>query len=100
MRSGRTYRNIAVTFLTFALMGCVCEDGVWMDGAWLEAEGAERPGGCDIIGMTGYSKSSLTLAERADPQLLEAARLDAERDCNKAAEIKSRPRLDAFQRSG
>ena len=100
-------RHLALTFATVALSGCVCEDGVWMDGSWMAStevnyvsDHPDPPPNCNIVRMTRFSKSSAAIAERADPLLLEAARLEVERDCYKAAEARTRQRLDTLKHSG
>ena len=48
----------------------------------------------------GAQSAADAVADRADPLLLEAARLEAERDCYKAAEARTRQRLDTLKRTG
>ena len=100
-------RQLVILAATVLLSGCVCEDGRWMDGTWMAntdisyvSDHPDPPPNCDIVRVARYSKSSAAIAERADPLLLEAARLEAERDCYKAAEAQLRQRLESLRRSG
>ena len=67
----RTHRHGVLAFATVALSGCVCEDGVWMDGSWMAStevnyvsDHPDPPPNCDIVRMTRFSKSSAAIADR------------------------------------
>ena len=73
-----------------ALGGCACEKEDWKTQV-VSANGAPN---CGFAGLKRRSKVSAALVERADPNLLEIARLEAERDCYKAAEARARQRVE------
>ena len=107
MTAGHPRGRLVIATAALVLGGCVCEDGRWMDGTWMAdtdvsyvSDHPDPPPSCEIVRVAHYSKSSAAIAERADPLLLEAARLEAERDCYKAAEAKLRQRLESLRRSG
>jgi hypothetical protein len=76
-----------------ALAGCACEDDGWQTVVAANAEAATLgPVNCDFTNLNRLSKVSATLTQQADPRLLEIARLEAERDCYKAAVERARQR--------
>lgn len=96
-RARRKHWLAALCLAPLFLGGCACHDGMpdewaWDDRAWdaaLEspdtddADGTENPE-CRAEDLTRRSQLSAEFAGRADPALLRAARLDAERACNRA----------------
>ena len=86
---------VAVALATPTLAGCACDDPGWKAVVAVNAEAAtpDRAPNCDFGSLDRLSKASATFTERADPHLLEIARLEAERDCYKAAEIRARQRI-------
>jgi hypothetical protein len=86
-----TWSLVAVTLASLAASGCACDGDDWTADV-AEAATTENAPNCDFGNLDQHSKASATLAERADPRLLEIARLEAERDCYKAAETKARTR--------
>jgi hypothetical protein len=89
-----TWLLVAVALATPPLAGCACDDTGWKTVVAANAEAATLEGApnCDFGSLDRISKASAPLAERADPHLLEIARLEAERDCYKAAEVRARQR--------
>lgn len=83
---------MAVAVAVPALAGCACDDAGWKAVVAVNAEAAplEAAPNCDFGDLDRLSETSAALAGRADPKLLEIARLEAERDCYKAAEEKAR----------
>ena len=79
---------VAVALATLTLTGCACDDAEWITVV------AADPGApsCNFDSLDRRSKASAALVERADPNLFEIARLEAERDCYKAAEARARKR--------
>ena len=77
---------IAFALSTLTLAGCACDDAGWKTAVAYNS-GAPY---CDFDSLDRRSKVSAALVERADPNLLEIARLEAERDCYKAAEARAR----------
>jgi len=90
-----TLSLVAVALAMPVLAGCACDDAGWKTVVAVNAEAAMLDGApnCDFGSLDRFSKTSATLAERADPHLLEIARLEAERDCYKAAEKRARQRI-------
>jgi hypothetical protein len=90
-----TWLFVAVALATLTLAGCACDDADWKADIAGDAEAATLDGApnCDFDSLDRRSKASAALAERADPRLLEIARLEAERDCYKAAEARARKRI-------
>ena len=90
--SNEHFPFVAVALATLTLAGCACDDAAWKADIAGDAEAATLDGApnCDFDSLDRRSKVSATLAERADPHLLEIARLEAERDCYKAAEARAR----------
>ena len=86
---------LIVAATTALLSGCACADDFWAMAV------AREPGrakvavleNCDASPLPRLSKSAAELSARADPAMLEIARLEAERDCYKAAAFA------AYQRS-
>ena len=93
--SNEHFPLFAVALATLTLAGCACDDADWKADIAGDAEAATLDGApnCDFDSLDRRSKVSATLAERADPHLLEIARLEAERDCYKAAEARARKRI-------
>jgi hypothetical protein len=90
-----TWLLVAVAFAAPSLAGCACDDAEWRTAVIAGDAEAATPDGapnCDFGSLNRLSKASATFAERADPKLLEIARLEAERDCYKAAEVRARQR--------
>jgi hypothetical protein len=89
-----TLSLVAVAVAMPALAGCACDDAGLKTVVAVNAEAATLDGApnCDFGSLDRISKTSATLAERADPHLLEIARLEAERDCYKAALARARRR--------
>ena len=89
----RTLLLVAAALVTPVLAGCACEDNGWQAVVAANAETAALPPvNCDFSNLNRLSKVSATLAQQADPRLLEIARLEAERDCYKAAVERARQR--------
>ena len=86
-----TWSFLAVTLVSLTSAGCACNGDEWIADT-AEAAAIENAPNCDFGNLDQRSKASATLAERADPRLLEIARLEAERDCYKAAEARARAR--------
>jgi hypothetical protein len=80
-----------VTLASLTAAGCACDGDDWTADV-AEVATIENAPNCDFGGLDQRSKASAALAERADPRLLEVARLEAERDCYKAAEARARAR--------
>jgi hypothetical protein len=106
LRSSDSYlvaarRLFKVSLATLPLAGCACEDLNWeaIIATVAEAAAFDAPTNCNADGLARLSKASAALAERADPYLLDIARLEAERDCYKAAEVRARQHLQALRRS-
>jgi hypothetical protein len=83
---------ITAVALASALGGCACEDRGWQTVVAVNAEPLGPPPNCDFSNLERLSKSTASLAGKADPRLLEVARLEAERDCYKAAAAAARAR--------
>ena len=83
--------------LCAGLAGCVGNDADW-DAFFEEPEyfALDAPD-CQIKDLARLSKTSANLAGRADPQMLELARLEVEKDCYRAAAIAARQRLSALE---
>jgi hypothetical protein len=77
---------IAFALATLTLAGCACDEAGWKTDV---AYNSGTPY-CNFDSLDRRSKASAALVERADPNLLEIARLEAERDCYKAAEARAR----------
>ncbi len=89
-----TWLCAAIALATLMLAGCACDDADWKAIVPGDAEAtAIDPPHCDYDNLDQSSKSSAALAERADPNLLAIARLEAERDCYKAAEARARRQI-------
>ena len=93
---------LAAPFASLSLIGCACDD--WYPDTYTTAADTEAllhidAPECDVKSLKHLSTAAAPLVERADPRLLEAARLEAERDCYKAAETRSRKRLEALKRT-
>ncbi len=86
-----TWSFVAVALVSLTASGCACDGDDWTADV-AEAATTENAPNCDFGDLDQHSRASATLAERADPRLLEIARLEAERDCYKAAETKARAR--------
>ena len=86
-----TWSFFAVMLVSLTIAGCACDGDEWIADA-AEAAAIENAPDCDFSKLDQRSKASAALAERADPRLLEIARLEAERDCYKAAEARARAR--------
>jgi hypothetical protein len=84
-----TARLLVVVALA-ALGGCACENDNWKTEV-VSATGAPS---CSFASLERRSKVSAALVDRADPNLLEIAKLEAERDCYKAAEARARQRVE------
>ncbi len=84
-------RFIAI-IATLLLPGCACSDADWdaAVGSRAEASGAMSEPDCDGEPLAQFSKATSSLMGRADPLMLEIARLEAERDCFKAAGRRAR----------
>jgi hypothetical protein len=80
---------VAAALAALTLTGCACDDAEWKT---VVAADSGAPN-CDFDNLDRRSKASAALVERADPNLLEIARLEAQRDCYKAAEAKARRRI-------
>ena len=79
------------------LAGCVCSDAV-LDAFFAEPEySAQNDEDCQVGDLAHLSKTSAHLAGRADPQMLELARLEVEKDCYRNAAIRARQRLSALE---
>jgi hypothetical protein len=89
LTSSLTTRLLVAVALA-ALGGCACENEDWKTEV-VSATGAPS---CNFASLERRSKVSAALVERADPNLLEIARLEAERDCYKAAEARARQRVE------
>jgi hypothetical protein len=74
------------------LSGCACSAADWDPTTVSRAKalGAIAEPNCDGDQLARYSKASSSFMERADPLMLEIARLEAERDCYRAAERRAR----------
>jgi hypothetical protein len=86
-------RSVLYASLALSLGGCV--EAGW-DAAFtdpFEAETYSGPQTCEPEAQFKPSKTWSALVGRADPKLLEIARLEAERDCYKALERRARLRL-------
>jgi hypothetical protein len=90
-----TWLLVAIALATLPLAGCACDEAAWKADIAGDAEAAtlDAAPNCDFDSLDRRSKASAALAERADPRLLEIARLEAERDCYKAAEARARKRI-------
>ena len=83
--------------LAGALAGCVCSDAE-LDAFFGEPEYfTEYEEDCQVRDLAHLSKASAHLAGRADPQMLELARLEVEKDCYRTAAIRARQRLSALE---
>jgi hypothetical protein len=93
-RSAMSTSTFTARLLVFvalaALGGCACENEDWKT----EVVSATAAPSCNFASFERRSKVSAALVERADPNLLEIARLEAERDCYKAAEARARQRVE------
>ena len=79
-----------------SLLGCACSETEW-DGMYATPEDVQllpAGGRCEFGNLAHVSRTSAALAGRADPHMLELARLEAERDCYKAAAREARLRLE------
>ena len=79
-------------FAALMLGGCVCTDAdqlVWDDRAWdaafLAADADHAGPECNAEGVARRSELWAEFAGRANPDLLRAARRDAERECSTIA---------------
>jgi hypothetical protein len=74
------------------MSGCACNDADWESMVVSDAGAFETLAAPDCEGdkRAQFSKASAGFMERADPLMLEIARLEAERDCYKAAERRAR----------
>jgi hypothetical protein len=86
-----TWSFAAVMLASLTAGGCACDGDDWTADV-AEAATIENAPNCEFSSLDQRSKASAALAERADSRLLEVARLEAERDCYKAAEAKARAR--------
>jgi hypothetical protein len=86
-----TWSFIAVMLASLTAGGCACDGDDWTADV-AESETIKSAPNCEFDTLDQGSKASAALAERADPRLLEIARLEAERDCYKAAEARARAR--------
>lgn len=86
-----TWSFLAVTLVSLTTAGCACDGDEWTADT-AEAAVIENAPNCDFGSLDRRSRASAALAERADARLLEIARLEAERDCYKAAEARARTR--------
>lgn len=82
-----TRKLLAVSLATLMLCGCACDEQDWEAIVVSEAEASESASNpdCESANLARVSKASADLVGRADPQTLELARVEAERDCYKAA---------------
>jgi type IV pilus biogenesis protein CpaD/CtpE len=89
------FRSMIMAAAAGLLAGCACEDDVWTTAVATEPEAVKVAAleTCDASPLPRLSKSAAELSARADPAMLEIARLEAERDCYKAAAFA------AYQRS-
>ena len=80
-------RLMILAATTALLAGCACDDEFWMMAAANEPDGARVTSlaDCNARPLPRLSKAAAELSARADPATLEIARLEAERDCYKAA---------------
>lgn len=85
-------RRVAGALPAILLAGCACDDNLWEADIASSADAAEYAEtlDCDVRALGLPSE----YARRADPETLEIARLEAERDCYKdaAARNAERPR--------
>ena len=81
---------VAAALASLTLAGCACDEANWKT----EVVSLTGPPNCAFNSLEHRSKASANLVERADPKLLEIARLEAERDCYKAAEARARKRIE------
>lgn len=74
------------------MSGCACGGADWDPMVVSDAEASETLAAhdCEADKRAQFSKVSAGFMERADPLMLEIARLEAERDCYKAAERRAR----------
>jgi hypothetical protein len=82
----------AMTLASFLLSGCACVEDEW-DALFIsdaEARGFSDGKSCDSRALLKRSKTFAEFAARADPHELEIARLEAERDCYRAAATRAR----------
>ena len=95
-RPRRTRLMLALSLAVLPLAGCACEDMDWLAIVAADAEAAvlHTAPDCRIGSLARLSKTSATLAGRADPALLDAARRDAERACYRA---RARQRFDTAE---
>ena len=80
------------------LAGCACSDAE-LDAFFGEPEfftGGDAD--CQVRDLAHLSKASAHLAGRADPQMLELARLEVEKDCYRRAALRARQRLSALEK--
>lgn len=86
-------RTLLCASLALSLGGCVEADWDAAFTSSFETEYDSGPQTCEPQSQYSPSKTWSALAGRADPKLLEIARLEAERDCYKALERRARLRL-------
>lgn len=98
----RTRAKASILFaglLAVTLAGCVCSDAE-LDAFFGEPEYfTEGDTDCRVRDLAHLSKASAHLAGRADPQMLELARLEVEKDCYRTAALRARQRLSALETS-
>lgn len=102
--SSKAWRLLAASIMALALAGCAWTEADWAewDAAFVtpaQAETLSEPRACESRNLAGLSKTSAALVGRADPHILEIARLEAERDCYKALELRARRRLEEIKLS-
>lgn len=92
--------RVAAALASLVLCGCACGETDWDTAVFAGAEASEALAvpDCDAGNLARFSKISADLVGRADPHMLEIARLEAERDCYKAAERRARQSLESLQR--
>ena len=81
---------------SLVISGCAGTDDEWdaMVGFPAAVQSLAIAAGCEFGNLARLSETSAALVGRADPDMLELARRDAERDCHRAEARLARERPD------